>query len=893
MECVRCGLEISGPDPLCPRCGALAAERTESRTGRDPTDGVDLARLPSPTFGPGDTIGDRYQVVEEVGQGGMGQVYKAIDRRLGKAVALKITHPQVASRVGAEDRFMRELRMAQQVTHPNVCRVYDLGELLGFFYITMEYIDGQSLRDLIQAMGRLSPLQTVTLARQVCAALEAIHERSIVHRDLKPGNIMVDRSGHVFVMDFGMAYREGDDRITDEGRIVGTLAYLSPEQARGQAVDWRSDIYSLGLVLFEMLTGKRPPADGVELPLALRDSWERCPPPSRIAPEVPPALDSIVLRCLERDPSRRFTSVGELDQALAAVAASLPTGSGHSPFLRTALPVTHPLRFAWALPLVLALAVGIWVRVYRPALSPGPPGSVALLALGYEGPDEHASLRQMIPLLVSDKLRAQGGLQVAPFVPASEGFDSRAEPGSVARQLGVGSVVQGGVKVRGDEFDVTLLLTLAQGPREGSSKTLKGSTQDPFPVAAEAARWLAVALVGQAQGGESAHRDPSAIGEYYKGRIDLEGWDVHKNYQRAEEDFTRAIQLDDSLAEAHAGLALALWTDYQQTQEGARVAQALKEAERAVQLNPLLPESHLALGVVQLGQGRSPEAAASLKKAQELAPGDDAVARKIAKAYEALKRYPEAEAEYQRAIDLRPGYWWNHNSMGSYFLRRANFPRAKELFIEVIRLRPDSDTGFNNLAMAYLAMGDSAAAEPLLRAALKLHPSVQAHNNLGAVCYANGRYAEAIREYREAIDRAPKQATPWGNLGDSYRQLGRVADARDAYSHAIELGEAKLQVDPTDAEARALLAVSLAGAGRCPEARQHAERADRDAAQYPLVHLYLAQAFIVCGEGGPALEEASRAIEGGASADVKTNPDLKPLLQDPTIRKLLRLRVNP
>ena len=250
-----------------------------------------LPRLPGLTFGPGEAFGDRYTIVEEVGAGGMGQVYKAIDRQLGRAVALKLIKPDHAARPEARERFQRELLLAQQVTHPNVCRVHDLGEVKGIRYISMEYIEGQTLEDLIRSVGHLSPKQTVALGKQVCAGLEAIHERGIVHRDLKPGNIMIDRAGHALLMDFGMAYRPGGEKLTAAGAVLGTLAYLSPEHARGYPTDARSDLYALGLILFEMLTGRRPPGDENlpapgrarrqrDLPAPERASTPRSPRPS-------------------------------------------------------------------------------------------------------------------------------------------------------------------------------------------------------------------------------------------------------------------------------------------------------------------------------------------------------------------------------------------------------------------------------------------------------------------------------------------------------------------------------------------------------------------------------------------------------------------------------------
>ncbi len=312
---VHRGLSKEGDDELAHTLHKSA--EAPSRDRKPPSPALPSKRA-SLEFAPGTLFSDRYTIVERIGGGGMGVVYKALDRELQRPVALKLLRAEAAGRAASLERFRRELDLARQVTHLNVCRVHDTGESEGLRYISMEYVDGQTLDELIQSVGSLSPRQTVTMARQVCAALRAIHECSIVHRDLKPSNIMLDRSGRAVVMDFGIAYHPGGDKITMEGEVLGTLAYLSPEQADGEKVDGRSDVYALGLILFEMLTGRRAPGDNKRIPMALREK-EICPPPSQFTPEVAPALDRVVRRCLERDRDRRYESVDELDHELADI----------------------------------------------------------------------------------------------------------------------------------------------------------------------------------------------------------------------------------------------------------------------------------------------------------------------------------------------------------------------------------------------------------------------------------------------------------------------------------------------------------------------------------------------------------------------------------------------
>lgn len=868
---------------LCSACGqpagsaTLDAGATGTPTGpRDPSASHGVAF----SFSPGQSFGSRYTVVEEVGAGGAGVVYKAIDRKLGRTVALKLIQPRAAARAEIQERFRRELALAQQVTHANVCRVHDLGEFDGILYISMEFIEGQTLDDLIQSVGHLSPRQTVALGRQICAGLKAIHERSIVHRDLKPGNVMVDRSGHALLMDFGMAYHPEAEKLTREGAVLGTLAYLSPEQARGAPTDLRSDLYALGLILFEMLTGRRAPGDGGPAPLALRESAERCPPPSRLSPEVPAALDAIVLRCLERDPARRFATAGDLDTALAAIQLS-SSASGQ-------LNLTRAPSRPRALTIGACLAAGLlllaWLAVRWRAAPPATgTAKMAILPLSYDGPESTAYVRDAIPVLLERALRASPSVDVAPFA-SSRGFDSKQAPAIVAQQMGVSFVLHGSVHVEGDKASLDLALS---GPKglgwsEKQETTLRGAFADAERTAAQIVRAMG-ATPAPASG---APQRPEALELYLKGKTLLEGWDVDRNYAGAEASLEEATRLDPNFAEAYALLAQARWTDYKETQRAALVQQAIDAADKAVALAPAQPEGHLARGVVLLGRGQSVEASQSFERAQRLAPGDDAICRQIADAYASLRRTEDAERMYQRAIDLRPGYWESYNRKGIFHLSRAEWSKAKEMFRKVIELRPESDIGYSNLAAAHLSAGEIKEAEPVLQASLRIQPTAAAHNNLGFVYYALGRYEEAVREYDEAIKIAPNFRR-WASLGDSHRQLGHKKEAGDAYARAIELEQDMLHVNASDAKTRAVLAMNLAAIGRCDDARREAARALGEAEDDAYVHYYSANAYALCGSRQEAVRQAALAIKGGVVDDIHTNPDLRPLLSEPRLRDLL------
>jgi len=270
-------------------------------------------------------LGQRYEILGEAGHGSMGNVYKARDRETGETVALKLLKPEIASDQAMMDRFKNELLFARKITHKNVCRVYEFNRVAGIAYTSMEFVEGESLRSVLNRFGALTQKKARDLALQICSGLKEAHVQGIVHRDLKPENVMIDGSGNLKLMDFGIA-RSMEAVTRQTGAMVGTPAYMAPEQVSGSPVDYRTDIYSLGLMLYEMFTGK--PAFTAEnaIAVALKQMREDPVPPRTVDPSVPVAIERIILKCLEKAPAKRFQTVSELESALQtpASAALLP-----------------------------------------------------------------------------------------------------------------------------------------------------------------------------------------------------------------------------------------------------------------------------------------------------------------------------------------------------------------------------------------------------------------------------------------------------------------------------------------------------------------------------------------------------------------------------------------
>jgi tetratricopeptide (TPR) repeat protein/predicted Ser/Thr protein kinase len=864
---------------------------------------------------PGVLFGGRYEILRVLGQGGMGAVYQARDRELDRLIALKVIRPELATDPAILQRFKQELILARNITHKNVVRIYDLGEAEGIRFISMEYVDGEDLRTLLRHHGKFSSREAIGIIEQVCRALDAAHAEGVIHRDLKPQNIMRDKHGRIVVMDFGLARSLGETGLTQTGAIVGTLEYMSPEQALGTQLDQRSDIFSVGLIFYELLTGKAPYEADTAIASLMKRTREDARPASDVDHSVPKSLSAIVGRCLEREPVNRYHSVVELLQQLTTWEAN-PNISAEALSKMIAHPVVHSSRFNLDLPgsrwmwvagavlvVMLAAFVGRTLLVQSglqadsvargiPPLSKGK--YVAILPLKRVGEEKTLGyVADGIEEALATKLFQLKEVHLA-SADAVEKIAAKDLPvAKLAQQLGVNLVLQGMVQGSSDKLRVTLSLDDATKGRLWSQE-FSGIPGDLLALEDQIYGNLVAALAlkptNQELARSSAHptENVKAYDLYLQGRNVLRNGHNRDEIRKAVDLFEQAIEKDSNFALAYAGLADASDRMYGESRESLWAQKATMAAEQAERLSSTLPEVHLSLGSVYSTTGKNAQAITELKRALELAPNSDEAYRRLGDAYLASGQAAEAIEAYQNAVGANPYFWWNHNSLGKAYLELGDSAKAREPFQKVVELASDNPIGYENIGAVYFREGKWLEAIPYFQKGLSLAPDAPTYSNLGTCYFFLRRYDESVKMFQKATEMAPNNEQILGNLGDAYRWSGHSDQAVQAYDKAITLAFQELQVNPRSFNIMGDLALYYAKKGDATNALQYIQRA-RSISPEDLQLMYSeVQVKALIGKPEDALKALRPALQKGYAAQEAWNdPELAKLQALPQFSQLV------
>ncbi|HET9178678.1 MAG TPA: protein kinase [Terriglobia bacterium] len=858
-----------------------------------------------------------YHILKKLGGGGMGIVYEAEDTQLGRRVALKFLPIDAAADARSLERFHREARAASALGHPNICTVYDIGEHDGRPFIAMELIEGQTIAEVVRR-GPLATEEAVGISRQIAEALVEAHERNIIHRDLKPANVMVTAKGRVKVLDFGLAkwVRPVEaDASTEEslsqtrpGAIMGTIPYMAPEQLRGEAVDRRTDLYALGVILYEMATGVRPfpEEDTTRLIVAILTQAPRAP--RELNPRITPQLEAVILRALAKEQEKRYQTAQELladlgySNKVASLAAApseawwRPTSSRRrATLILTAGTVTA------ALAAILFLAVPALQRHLKLSSSSWSlpnQKQLAVLPFSVRGgmPDDNAFSRGLAETVAAKltELSPDRSLQVVPVGDLSARHVETATEAQKA--FGVNLVLTGSFERVGDRVRISYALVDPSSIRQLRAETLTLAASDPFGiedrVVQGTAAMLRLDVPPAARQSVELHgtKVAGAFEEYLKGLGYLQNYERAENIDKAVDSFQSALNVDSAYTLAHAGLGQAYWLKYTATADTGWVDKAQESCGHAVTLDSKLPASHLCLGILESGTGRYAQAAGQFQKVLEAEPTNTSAYQGLADAQYHLKRTSEAEATYQRAISMRPNYWAPYNWLGVLYFNTGQSEKAAVMFKKVNDLAPGNHVGLYNLGAAYYVLGKWPEAEEVLKKSIANHPSEVAYSNLGTLQYSEGHFGQSAGYLEKAVQLNPKDAMLWGNLADAYKwsSHGRVK-AVTAYQRAAALTRDGLRVNPKSYDKLGELATYEAQSSNFKQAMHDLRRALSFAPKDVQLMYNAALVYRLAGQRARALEYLRRAIRSGYPVQaIRSDPEWSALKVDPEFQELVQ-----
>jgi len=862
----------------------------------------------------GKTI-SHYKILEKLGGGGMGVVYKAEDTKLDRTVALKFLPPHLHLDEEAEKRFISEAKAASSFDHPNICTIYEINKTdEDQIYIAMACYDGVTLKTKLEN----GPLRIDKIAKysiQIAKGLERAHEAGITHRDIKPANIIITKRGEVKILDFGLAKSLNDPGVTKIGSTIGTASYMSPEQAKGTEVNQQSDIWSLGVVMYQMITGKAPFKGDYEQAVIYSILNEEPIPISEYSQSCPQLLTEIVNKCLKKNPSDRYQTTAELRDDLKLVTKD---PDGESKILQQKTGTTKSDGFFSNKKKLLTTAGVIILLIFLSSILPsGLEYFKSLLGFNSTLAEQHLLVLPLTNISGDENKQAfcdglmetfsskltqieqfQGSLWV---VPASEVIRNKIKsPDEANQRYGVNLVVTGSLQFFDDLIRLTLNLVDAKNLRQLNSSVIDvkakniSSLQDKSVI--KLLEMLHIELEPELKDILSAGGTdvPEAYEYYVQGRGYLQRYENVDNIDRAINLFKLASEKDSFYTLVYAGLGEAYWRKFESTKQSDLVERAITECEKSFELDSSLAAVNITLGIIYSGTGKYEHAIDHFNRALSNEPSNAAAYRGLAKVYETLENFNGAERTFKRAIGLKPDYWAGYNDLGVFYYKRGRYEDAIEQFKKVIKLTPDNYRGYNNLGGIYYMLERREDAREMFERSLAIRKSYNIYSNLATLYFIEGKYEDAARTYELALELNDNDYLTWGNLAAAYCWIdGKKDTAKNIYKHAIEIAEERLKINPKDADVISSLASYYSDIGNKKKSLTLLKQSLEIAPDNVEVMYRAASTYENLGMRDDALLWIGEAIENGyPRSEIENQPELKQLATDERYQQMLQDKNN-
>ena len=806
--CPKCSTENSDSQKFCGECATpLPGPKEDPITRTFETSREELTT--------GSVFAERYQIIEELGKGGMGKVYRALDKKLNEEVALKLIKPEIAVDNKIIERFKNELKLARKIGHPNIGRMYELQDYLGAHYITMEYVAGQDMRGLIRQSGQLTIGTILSFSGQLCEGLAEAHRLGIVHRDLKPNNIMIDKEGQVRIMDFGIARSLKTKGITDAGVVFGTPEYMSPEQVEGKEIDRQSDIYSLGVLMYEMATGRVPFTGETPLAVGIMHKSEKPQDPADLNTRIPPELSLVILKCLEKDKAARYGSALEILTELRSIAQGVPTAEKilpkKKPLTSREITVQFNLKKLLIPALVfvgLVAAALIVIRMIpgrRQILGPKIENSIAVI--GFEnqtGDPAYDYLRKAIPSLLITNLEQTGGLYVATWerlfdllkqmgrsdmeiIERDAGFDA-------CLREGITSIVTGSFIKAGDVFVTEVKVLDVETKRLLKTADSRGEGVDSILMTQidELCRNIAQ---GIGLAGEKDEPDVWQISEMTTDSIEayqyvLKSSESYDKFLFGDTRFfaEKALEIDPEFALAHLLLGVSLSALGSNEAAAVSIEQAKKYSKKIIEKERLFIEYVYATRIERDLDKKH----RILTELADKYPKEKKAIYHLGLSYHSKGMFEESIATYLKALELDPTYGAVLNDLAYVYSDKGDTVKALFYFEKYASVHPEDANPLDSMAELYLRMGRLDEAIAKYKEALGIEPTFSSSFNIAYVYALKEDYEEALKWNGIFFERAISPGIKADGIawqGIFYFLVGRRSEAFEILDKAEAFAE--------------------------------------------------------------------------------------------------------